>query len=137
MAAGDVITGKAMTVKYGATPAAANHVGMWSITKTVESGQFASNSTSGWRKTVKGVKHWSGQMTVFLHDGAQLEWSIEGAEVACQFHADGGDADYYSGTIQVTEVSEEFDADSGDPVSSTITFLGSGALTSAGTLLDV
>lgn len=137
MAAGDVISGSAMTVKTGGTPTAALHVGKWSITKKIETGKYASNSTSGWRKAVAGVKDWSGSMTVFLHDGAALEWSIEGAEVACQFHADGGGSDYYGGSIRITEVSEEFDADSGDPVASTITFEGSGALTANGTIFDV
>lgn len=137
MAAGDVISGAAMTVKYGATPAAALHVGKWSIAKKRETGKYASNSTAGWRKAVAGVKDWSGSMTVFIHDGEALEWSVEGAEVACQFHAVSGDADYYSGNIRITEATEEYDADSGDPVACEITFEGSGALTAAGTILDV
>lgn len=138
MPAGDVISGAAMTVLYGAvTPAAALHVGKWSITKMVETGKYASNSTAGWRKAVAGVKDWSGSMTVYIHDGAVLEWSVEGAEVEVQFHADGGAADYYEGNIRITEVSEEFDADSGDPVAAEVTFEGSGALTANGTMLDV
>lgn len=137
MPAGDVISGSAMSVLYGGTPAAALHVGKWSISKKIETGKYASNSTSGWRKAVAGVKDWSGSMTVYIHDGAALEWSVEGAEVSCQFHADGGGSDYYAGSIRITEVSEEFDADSGDPVASEITFEGSGALTASGTLLDV
>lgn len=80
MAAGEVITGVAMDVEYGDTPASALHVGKWSITKSKEQGQYASNSTGGWRRTVGGVKHWSGSMTVYLHDGEALEWSIEGCK---------------------------------------------------------
>ena len=76
-------------------------------------------------------------MTVFIHDGASLEWSIEGAEVEMQFHAIAGGADYYSGNIRITEANEEYDADSGDPVACEITFEGSGALAAAGTHLDV
>lgn len=137
MAAGDVITGSAMTLKIGATPVAANHVGKWSIVKKVSNAKYASNSTAGWKKSVVGTKDWSGSITVFLHDGAALEWSIEGAVVAAQFHVDGGGSDYYSGSIRIVEVSEEYDADTGDPVAVEITYEGDGALTANGTIIDV
>jgi hypothetical protein len=141
MPAGDVISGENMTVQYGSTPAAALHVGMWTIAKKREVGKYASNSTSGWRKTTAGVKDWSGTMNVFIHDGAVLEWSIEGAVVDMQFHptftASTDESTYYSGQIRITEVTEEYDSDSGDPVAANITFEGHGALTSSGTVVDV
>lgn len=137
MPAGTVLDGSGMTVYTGGTPVENFHVGKWSITKTRVTGRFASNSTSGWRTSTAGVKEWTGSMTVFLHDGAALEWSVEGAEYTCQFHIDGGGSDYYSGNIRITEVTEELDADSGDPISVEISFEGSGALTANGTVLDV
>lgn len=131
MAAGDTISGKDMTVKYGSGGAnVANHAGKWQIKKEAVNSEFATNSTAGWFKGQTGAKKWSGSLHVKLHDGAALEFTV-GSTVEMQFHQDA--SSYYSGSIVITEVNDgEVDAESGDPLSVDITFMGHGALTVGG-----
>ena len=77
MAAGNVFSGKDMTFKTGSPAAAEVHTGRWEITITGNGGKYASNSTSGWRKSVKGVKEWSGTVRVMLHDGESMPFVVE------------------------------------------------------------
>lgn len=135
MAAGNVFSGKDMTFKTGATPTAEVHTGRWEITITGNGGKYASNSTSGWRKTVKGTKEWSGTVRVMLHDGESMPFVVDD-EVAAQFHVDSDD--YISGTILILEVGPiTVDADSGDPIAIDYKFNGQGAPATSGTAFDV
>lgn len=135
MAAGNVFSGKDMTFKTGGTPAVEVHTGRWEITITGNGGKYASNSTSGWRKTVKGTKEWSGTVRVMLHDGESMPFVVDD-EVAAQFHVDSDD--YISGTILILEVGPiTVDADSGDPIAIDYKFNGQGAPATSGTAFDV
>jgi len=135
MAAGTPFTGKSMTFKSGATPAAQDHVGKWELTIGGASGKYATNSTGGWRKTTVGVGEWSGSVTIMLHDGGGMPYA-RGDEVAAQFHADSDD--YISGTIIITEVGAiTFDADSGDPVAIDYKFDGQGVPSKSGSAFKV
>lgn len=135
MAAGNVFSGKDMTFKTGATPAVEVHTGRWEITITGNGGKYASNSTSGWRKSVKGTKEWSGTVRVMLHDGESMPFVVDD-EVAAQFHVDSDD--YISGTILILEVGPiTVDADSGDPIAIDYKFNGQGAPATSGTAFDV
>ncbi len=135
MAAGTVFSGKDMTFKTGSPAAEEVHSGRWEITLTSNSGKYASNSTSGWRKSVKGTKEWSGTVRIMLHDGESMPFILND-EVAAQFHADSDD--YISGTILITEVGPiTLDADSGDPVAIDYKFSGQGAPAASGTAFDV
>ena len=135
MAAGNVFSGKDMTFKTGATPAVEVHTGRWEVTITGNGGKYASNSTSGWRKTVKGTKEWSGTVRVMLHDGESMPFVVDD-EVPAQFHVDS--SNYISGTILITEVGPiTVDADSGDPIAIDYKFSGQGAPATTGTAFDV
>jgi len=135
MAAGTPFTGKSMTFKSGATPAAQDHVGKWELTIGGASGKFATNSTGGFRKTTIGVGEYSGSVTILLHDGGGMPYA-RGDEVAAQFHADADD--YISGTIIITEVGPiTLDADSGDPVAIDYKFDGQGAPSKSGNAFKV
>jgi len=135
MAAGNVFSGKDMTFKSGATPTVEPHTGKWEITITGNVGKFASNSTGGWRKSVKGPKEWSGTVTVMLHDGEAMPFVVDD-EIACQFHVDA--TNYISGTILVTEVGAiTVDADSGDPIAIDYKFDGQGVPATSGTAMDI
>lgn len=135
MAAGNVFSGKDMTFKTGSPAAAEVHTGRWEITITGNGGKYASNSTSGWRKSVKGTKEWSGTVRVMLHDGESMPFVVDD-EVAAQFHVDSDD--YISGTILIQEVGPiTVDADSGDPIAIDYKFNGQGAPATSGTAFDV
>lgn len=135
MAAGTVYSGKDMTFKTGSPVAEEVHTGRWEITLTSDGGKYASNSTSGWRKTVKGVREWSGTVRIMLHDGEAMPFVLND-EVAAQFHIDSDD--YISGTILITEAGPiQADADSGDPVYVDYKFDGQGAPSQSGTAFKV
>ena len=136
MAAGDTVTGVNMTFKYGAGPTVANHVGKFKIKKSVESASYATNSTAGWKKATVGVKSFSGTMSVMLHDGAALEFTV-GSTIDADFYYTA--TDYYEGSITISDIDDpEVDAESAAPLSVDITFLGNGALTvGGGTLVAV
>ena len=135
MAAGNVFSGKDMTFKTGATPTVEVHTGRWEVTITGNGGKYASNSTAGWRKTVKGTKEWSGTVRIMLHDGESMPFIVDD-EVAAQFHVDSDD--YISGTIMILEVGPiTVDADSGDPIAIDYKFNGQGAPATSGTAFDV
>jgi predicted secreted protein len=135
MPAGNVFSGKDMSFKTGSTPAVEVHTGKWELTITGNVGKYASNSTGGWRKSVKGVKEWSGTVTVMLHDGEAMPFVVDD-EVAAQFLVDA--SNYISGTVLITEVgSITVDADSGDPIAIDYKFDGQGAPASSGTAMDV
>ncbi len=135
MAAGNVFSGKDMTFKSGATPSVEVHTGKWELTITGSPGKFASNSTGGWRKSVKGPKEWSGTVTCMLHDGEAQPFVVDD-EIAVQFHVN--ETNYISGTILITEVGPiTLDADSGDPVAIDYKFDGQGVPASSGTAMDI
>lgn len=135
MAAGKPFTGKDMTFKTGSPAAEVDHCGFWELTIGGASGEYATNSTGGWTKTVIGRNSWSGKMTIMLHDGGGQPLA-RGDEVAAQFHIDSDD--YISGTIIITEVGPiTADADSGEPVAIDYTFAGQGAPSKSGNAFDI
>lgn len=129
MAAGTPLTGNTMTFKIAGT--AVDHTGKWMIKGTAAKGRYASNSTSGGRKTTVGVKDWSGTVSVLIHAGATMQM-VMGTEYAAVFHGTAT-TDTITGTIIVTEVGDiTFDADSGEPVSVDYAFDFQGIPTGAG-----
>lgn len=132
MSAGTPLTGNAMTFKISGT--AVEHTSKWMVKGTAAKGRYASNSTSGGRKTTVGVKDWSGSCTVFLHAGATMLMTL-GTEYSVVLHGTAT-TDTITGTIIVTDVGDmTFDADSGEPVACDYTFdfqgipVGAGAFT--------
>jgi hypothetical protein len=121
MSAGTPLTGNAMTFKISG--AAIEHTSKWMVKGTAAKGRYASNSTSGGRKTTVGVKDWTGSATVFIHAGATMAMVMHGT----------ASSDTITGTIMVTDVGDiTFDADSGEPVACDFTFDFQGIPTGAG-----
>jgi hypothetical protein len=135
MAAGTPFNGKNADLKKGSPVAQVVQTVGWELTIGGASGDYASNSTGGWRKTVLGASEWSGKCRVLLHAGEAQPFK-RGDEVAAQFHADSDD--YISGTILITEVGPvTFDLDSGEPIAIDYTFRGQGAPASSGTSFSI
>jgi|688.fasta_scaffold24691_3 hypothetical protein len=129
MSAGTPLTGNAMTFKISG--AAIEHTSKWMVKGTAAKGRYASNSTSGGRKTTVGVKDWTGSATVFIHAGATMAMVI-GTEYSVVLHGTAS-SDTITGTIMVTDVGDiTFDADSGEPVACDFTFDFQGIPTGAG-----
>lgn len=129
MAAGTPLTGNTMTFKIAGT--AVDHTGKWSVKNSPAKGRYATNSTTGGRKSVVGVKDWSGTVTVLIHAGATMQM-VAGTEYAVVFHGTAT-TDTITGTIIVTDVGDiMFDADSGDPVACDYAFDFQGIPTGAG-----
>ena len=136
MSAGTPLTGNTMSFYTGGTPAVSVHTAQWEITVEAANGMYASNSTSGWKKSVTGVKSWSGSVKKLIHDGESPGLNI-GAEYACEFYG-VATTDKIVGTVQITKVGPiTFDAESGDPVAVDFEFNGSGAFTVTGNALDI
>jgi hypothetical protein len=135
MAAGTPFTGKDGDLKKGSPAAQVVQTVGWEVTIGGVSGKYASNSTSGWRKTVLGASEWSGNCTVLLHAGEAQPFK-RGDEVAAQFHVDSDD--YIGGTILITEVGPiTVDLDSGEPIAIQYSFDGQGAPTDSGTAFAI
>lgn len=129
MSAGTPLTGNTMTFKVAGT--AVEHTAKWSVKGSPAKGRYASNSTSGGRKTVVGVKDWSGMITLFIHAGATMAL-VNGTEYAVVLHGTAT-TDTITGTIIITEVGDvTFDADSGEPVKCDFGFDFQGIPTGAG-----
>jgi hypothetical protein len=129
MAAGTPLTGNTMTFKISGT--AVDHTAKWTVKGTAAKGRYASNSTSGGRKTTVGVKDWSGSATLFIHAGATMAM-VMGTEYSVVCHGTAS-SDTITGTIIVTDVGDiTFDADSGEPVACDFAFDFQGIPTGAG-----
>lgn len=129
MAAGTPLTGNTMTFKVAGSEVA--HTAKWSVKNSPATGRYASNSTSGGRKSVVGVKDWTGTVTLLIHAGATMAL-VAGTEYACVFHGTAS-TDTITGTIMITEIGDiTFDSDSGDPVSVDFSFGFQGIPTGAG-----
>ena len=129
MAAGTPLTGNTMTLKKSGT--AVDHTAKWMVKGAAAKGRYATNSTSGGRKTTVGVKDWNGSATLLIHDGASMPF-VMGTEYSVVLHGTAS-TDTITGTIMVTEVGDiEFDADSGEPVKCDFTFDFQGIPTGTG-----
>ena len=136
MTAGVPLTGNTMSFYTGGTPAVSVHTAQWEITVEAANGMYASNSTSGWKKSVTGVKSWSGSVKKLIHDGESPGLNI-GAAYACEFYG-VTTTDKIVGTVQITKVGPiTFDAESGDPVAVDFELNGSGLFTVTGNALDI
>lgn len=132
MSAGTPLTGLAMTFKVAGT--AVDHTAKWSLKNSPATGRYASNSTSGGRKSTVGVKDWTGTVTLLIHAGATMAL-VAGTEYAVVFHGTAT-TDTITATIMITEIGDiVFDADSGEPVKVDFSFgvqgipVGAGAFT--------
>jgi len=132
MAAGTPFSGKDVTFKTGSPAAAEVSVAGWTANIVAKESDYATNDTSGWTKTITGVRTWSGTITILLHDG-EAQPFIAGQEVTgCQFHVDA--SNYISGTIKITAVNNiGTSVDSADPIAVEYAFKGQGAPASTGT----
>lgn len=129
MAAGTPLTGNTMTLKKSGT--AVDHTAKWMVKGSSAKGRYATNSTSGGRKTTVGVKDWTGSATLLIHDGGSMPF-VMGTEYSVVLHGTAS-TDTITGTIIVTEVGDiEFDADSGEPVKCDFTFDFQGIPTGTG-----
>lgn len=135
MAAGTPLTGNGMTIYSGGTPTEVDHAATWQLDIDAANAMYATNSTSGWKQSVTGVKSFTGSMTLLAHAGGAPAFTI-GQEVACQFMGVES-SQYLAGTVQITKASVVFTSDSAEPVGIKYDFNGSGALTCTGTFLDV
>jgi hypothetical protein len=136
MAAGTPFSGKDVTFKTGSPAAAEVSVAGWTANIVAKESDYATNDTSGWTKTITGVRTWSGTITILLHDG-EAQPFVAGEEVSgCQFHVD--DTNYISGTIKITAVNNiGTSVDSADPIAVEYAFKGQGAPASTGTAFAI
>ena len=136
MAAGTPFSGKDVTFKTGSPAAAEVSVAGWTANIVAKESDYATNDTSGWTKTITGVRTWSGTITILLHDG-EAQPFIAGQEVTgCQFHVDA--TNYISGTIKITAVNNiGTSVDSADPIAVEYAFKGQGAPASSGTAFAI
>ena len=136
MAAGTPFSGKDITFKTGSPAAAEVSVAGWTMNVVASEADYATNDTSGWTKTITGVRTWSGTITILLHDG-EAQPFIAGQEVTgCQFHVDA--SNYISGTIKITAVNNiGTSVDSADPIAVEYAFKGQGAPASTGTAFAI
>lgn len=132
MAAGTPLTGLNMTFKVAGV--ATDHAAKWTLKNNPAKGRYASNSTSGGRKSTVGVKDWTGNVTVLIHAGSAMPF-VAGTEYAVVMHGTAS-TDTVTATIMIEDVGDiTFDADSGEPVSVEYTFgvqgipVGAGAFT--------
>lgn len=99
----------------------------WSIKKSAEVKKYASNDTAGTKKTLKGVKEWSGSADIYIEQGI-LPALEEGKLYAFSGTLKtGGTA--VTGVVRISEVSIDTDIETGDPIGGTVSFEGHGALT--------
>jgi hypothetical protein len=98
----------------------------WSIKKSAEIKKYASNDTAGAKKTLKGVKEWSGSADIYIEQGT-LPALEEGKLYAFSGTLKtGGTA--ITGVVRISEVSIDTDIETGDPIGGTVSFEGHGAL---------
>jgi len=134
MPAGDPISGKDGTIKLGETPVAIFQISNWKVNPKANISKRATNSSAGWKRSIAGSKEWSGSWEQLIDDSNEPPVK-EGDSIDAQFHIDGSDGQYYSGTVVVESVDTEVDIDDGTEIGYTINFEGDGALTRTGSML--
>lgn len=127
-------SGSTATIHWAATGGVAaeeSHIIAWSLTTACNVSKFATNSTSGWKDAVAGVKEWSGTITGVMDDTDGVAFD-EGDAILIELHVDGDDDNYYSGTGIISGFSTDVDIKEGPEQEWEIQFEGKGALTRTG-----
>jgi hypothetical protein len=98
----------------------------WNIKETCGINKYSTGDTSGWKKTLKGIKEWSGSADILIEQGllpALVRGTLYAFSGICKT---SGTA--ITGTIRMGEMSVEVDVESGAPIAGSISFEGHGAL---------
>lgn len=119
-----VISGKDGTLKQGTTTIA--NVTNWKVNQISNNSAWASNSTSGFKNRVAGVKDWNGTFSMKRDTSAVVPITI-GTIYALHLLEDG--TKEYSGDAIIDNIEEAVDIDNGESISLEVTFSGAGALT--------
>ena len=116
MAAGQTICGTGATFKQGASQTVVDNTAEWSISITAATVDYATNSTSGWKRRCAGTKDWSGTVRLYIHSGAAAALSV-GTAYDVEFHVDGGGANYYAGSAMVNDINNvTANIETGEPI---------------------
>ncbi len=115
---GDVTLGSALAEVRG-----------WALTKTDSTPQYASSATSGWKKSLGGVRDWKGTANIYAPAGAVDVGPEIGDSVAVTLTATSGET--YTGTAQIQEIVFTVEVEEPEAISATISFTGDGVLTTA------
>lgn len=126
-----VPSGKQGTVKIGTADLV--EVTKWTFDAKSAVSQWASNSSSGYKKSVDGVRSASGTIEVKVDTAGTMDL-VAGSSATLLLHVDATGSNYYSVPAVVSASALECDINDGEVVSATYSYEANGEWTPNGAL---
>lgn len=92
----------------------------WSLDQSNDVKKYSSNSTAGFRKTLKGPSEGSGNAEFYLEQGQQL--AIEEGKLYAFSGTTKTGGNPWTGVIRIGKINVDVDVEGGDPVSGSLSF---------------
>lgn len=114
-------------------------ISRWSFSETIKTEEYSDNTTNCETADIEGPKTTTINFSVNLQDGAEKGKlpTRAGRRHAIELHIDDEDANFYSGNVLITELSDlEVNIDAGSKVTVSYTAKAQGGLVGNGTVDD-